>query len=236
MKKVNLLIILLLSSCVIISQDNGIVTADFEKIDFKEIKTEVLAKNSNFNFEKLIKRYQANDTTLDIIDYKYLYYGYTFTDTYEPYARNSEQEKKVNKLLAKQNPTTTDYKNILKITSSVLKQNPFDLDMIWITHLSYSKLRKESEAKKWLYKFDKIIETIFKSGDGLSIETAMTVIDTRHEYIILEITGFVFGGQQSLVSGHYDYLKLKKNQYRIEGLYFNVERLLDVNMQKIKKK
>lgn len=234
MKKINFLIIPLLLSFTISAQENGSVITRFEKIDFKEIKIEVLAKNSNFNFEKLFKRYQSNDTTLDIIDYKYLYYGYTFMDSYEPYAQNSDQGKKINKLLAKQNPSTTDYKNILKLTAGVFKENPFDLDMIWITQLSYSKLRNESKAKKWLYKFDKIIETIFKSGDGLTVETAMTVIDTRHEYIILSIAGFEFGGEQSLVSRHFDYLKVKKNEYEINGLYFNVERLLDVNMTKFK--
>ncbi len=234
MKKIKLLIIALLLSLKIFAQDNEIEITRFEKIDFKDIKMEVLAKNSNFNFEKLFKRYQANDTTLDIIDYTYLYYGYTFMDSYEPYAQNSEQEKKINKLLDKPSPSTTDYKNILKITTEEFKENPFDLDMIWITHISYSKLRKKTEAKKWLYKFDKIIETIFKSGDGLTVETAMTVIDTRHEYIILSISGFEFGGQQSLVSRHYDYLKINKNEYGIDGLYFNVERLLDVNMTKFK--
>ena len=234
MEKVKLLIIALLLSLKIFAQDNGSVITSFEKIDFKDIKTEVLAKKSNFNFEKLFKRYQLNDTTLDIVDYKYLYYGYTFTDSYEPYTQNNEQEKKINKLLDKPNPSTTDYKNILKLTTEIFKENPFDLDMIWITHISYSKLRKKTEAKKWLYKFDKIIETIFKSGDGLTVKTAMTVIDTRHEYIILSISGFEFGGEQSLVSGNYDYLKIKKNEYNIEGLYFNVERLLDINMQKFK--
>ncbi|RLD74974.1 MAG: hypothetical protein DRJ10_16140, partial [Bacteroidetes bacterium] len=133
MEKVKLLIIALLLSLKIFAQDNGSVITSFEKIDFKDIKTEVLAKKSNFNFEKLFKRYQLNDTTLDIVDYKYLYYGYTFTDKYEPYAQNSEQEKKINKLLGKPNPSTTDYKNILKLTTEIFKENPFDLDMIWIT-------------------------------------------------------------------------------------------------------
>jgi len=234
MIKVNILIIFLLFGYLVSSQDNGNVTRNFEKINFKDIKTEVLAKNSNFNFENLFKRYQANDTTLDIVDYKYLYYGYTYTDMYEPYSSNSDEEEKINKLLGKKNTSITDYKTILKTTAKVFKENPFDLDMIWITHISYSKLRKEAEAKEWLYKFDKIIETVFKSGDGLSVETAMTVIDTRHEYIILQIAGFEFGGEQSLVSRHYDYLKINKNEYGIEGLYFNVERLLEVNIKKFK--
>ncbi len=227
MRKFNLLIVFMVLNCLTHAQEAETEVRQSTKIDFEDIETETKAKNSIFNFDKLYKRYELNDTSLDVVDYKHLYYGFTFTHRYSPRRRNEEEEKKVNKILAKSSPTYSDYKNILKISENVLKQNPFDIDMIWVTHLAYSGINSRSNAKKYLYKFDKIVETIFLSGDGLSTKTAMTVIDSRHEHIILNIAGFEFSGEQSLVSKHYDYLKLKANKYDLEGLYFNIERIIE---------
>jgi len=86
------------------------------------------------------------------------------------------------------------------------------------TFLYFYSLRKFSVS-------DKIITTILSSGDGVSKETAMHVISTRDEYIIINVLGFTYGGSQSLVKGNYDYLTLMQNEFDLKGFYFSVERL-----------
>ena len=115
MKKIQLTAIMLVFCVISYAQEDELEVRRSTKIDFNDIKNEVLAQNSIFNFDKLFKRYQANDTTLDVVDYKHLYYGYTFTHKYSPSRRNEVDEKKVNKILAKPSQTYSDYKNILKM-------------------------------------------------------------------------------------------------------------------------
>ncbi len=78
-----------------------------------------------------------------------------------------------------------------------------------------------AEFTKRRVQMSMIINTLENSGDGLSKKTAYYVISIAHEYELITILGFDFGGQQSLIE-HYDYLKLSENDQQISGLYFYV--------------
>ena len=75
--------------------------------------------------------------------------------------------------------------------------------------------------EKKIVQLDIIVDALMSSGDGISKETAFYVINTSHEYALLGILGFGFGGQQSLIE-HYDYLTLAENKEGVKGLYFDV--------------
>lgn len=62
-------------------------------------------------------------------------------------------------------------------------------------------------------------------GTELKKKTAFNIIYSSHEYAVLNILGFKFGGQQSLIE-HYDFLKVNKNKYNIEGCYFDISPIL----------
>ena len=52
------------------------------KPNFKEIEKSIKDKNSPFFYAKLMERYSNNDTALTIEEYHYLYYGFSFKDTF----------------------------------------------------------------------------------------------------------------------------------------------------------
>jgi len=76
---------------------------------------------------------------------------------------------------------------------------------------------------------------ILSSGDGRTEESAFHVISVSHEYDILQVLGFEFGGQQSLTTKDCDYLAVKENEYDIKGFYFNVQMLLEKEKDLFKK-
>ncbi len=84
------------------------------------------------------------------------------------------------------------------------------------------------ELEKSLVFFNKyymLIETILSSGDGLSPETAMVVLNTSDEYSVINAIGFQ-AEMQSLtrINGkNYDIIKLFENDYNIEELYFDID-------------
>ena len=66
------------------------------------------------------------------------------------------------------------------------------------------------------------------TGNGLTDSTAMYVISVDHEYDMISLLGYKFGGGQSLISnknGSMDKMKIQKNDNNIDALYLNVDRL-----------
>ena len=79
---------------------------------------------------------------------------------------------------------------------------------------------------------------IYFSGDGLTDSTAMYVISVDHEYDMIGLLGYRFGGTQALVrrKGHaMDKMAILKNDEGITFLYFNVDRLFESFMKPGKK-
>ncbi|HHL51870.1 MAG TPA: DUF4919 domain-containing protein, partial [Flammeovirgaceae bacterium] len=177
-----------------------------------------------YYYPPLMQRYRNNDTTLTASDYRHLYLGYTFQPTYKPYGKASQTED-INELIAKENKTAADFEKLRQLSMEVLQDYPFDIKAIYNMGVTEDELGNKAAAAKWFFKFEKILTTILDTGDGLSKPTAWHVITVADEYVLLSIVGLPFGGEQQLID-HYDYLKLADNEYGIEGVYFDISRML----------
>src|SRR5574344_2025756 len=104
-KLIYIIIIALLIPIALSAQKKDKIT--IEKPDFDKIKTETLNPKSKFYFPKLMKLFLANDTTMDVSQYRYLYYGYLFQEDYNPY-RTSEFSDVIEPLYFKENRTRED--------------------------------------------------------------------------------------------------------------------------------
>ena len=80
--------------------------------------------------------------------------------------------------------------------------------------------------QKKLTQLRTIVDVLMSSGNGKTKEDAFYVIDISHEYNLLSILGFQFGGSQHLIE-HYDYLSVAENNQNIEGFYFDVSPCLN---------
>ncbi|CAL2090445.1 DUF4919 domain-containing protein [Tenacibaculum sp. 190524A05c] len=214
MKKL-LLLSFVVTSFVLNAQD-----WDFEKPDYDKIEKNIKEKDSNLFYELLMKRYKEADSTMTLKEKRHLYYGYQFDEKYSPYS-TSDFSDSLRVVLNKKSLDSLDYTNIVTFTNKILEENPFDLRAINYQLFALEKKGDTATFNKKVIQLYIIVDSLLSSGTGKSKEDSFYVLFTSHEYDLLSILGFKFGGSQSLIE-HYDYLTLEKNEANIEGLYFDV--------------
>ncbi len=192
----------------------------FEKPNYKKIEKEISQEESNFYYKSLFERYQNGDTTLNLQEKRHLYYGEIFQDNYSPFG-TSDYTDSINIVLNNNTLTDTDYQNIIRFSDLILLNNPFDLQALNYALFACDKSGQKDLSDKKYAQMNVIFDAVLSSGDGLKKESAFYVIYISHEYAVLNILGFEFAGQQSLIE-HYDFLKVNNNKYHIEGFYFDV--------------
>jgi len=199
---------------------------NFKKPDYKKIKKEIQNPKSEYYYPVLYDRYVKSDTTLTILDYRALYYGFIFDAKYSPYGR-SDYADSLNLIYDKDSLTIMDYQEIVRFENKVLEDYPFNLRDVYGLANAYYQLGDTAAMELAGFRLNMLAETILSTGNGKTEKTAWHVIAVGHEYDILSYYGFLFGGQQSLTTGGCDYLELAPNEYEIEGFYFDVNVLLN---------
>ena len=195
--------------------------------DMTQIKAEVNNAQSPYYYPALVAKYHSKDTTMTIEEYRYYYLGYTFQEDYNPY-RRSEFAHQIDHLYKQgRKLSVAEYENLVKFAQQTLNDDPFDLRQINILIYALKGVNKHKEAALWQYRLDHIIDAILSTGDGLTPESAWYVIYPTHEYIVLNCLGMK-GIEFVFVDPCYDYIEIEENNRRIDGFYFNVERILDV--------
>lgn len=195
------------------------------KPNYKKIKKSIQKKSSEFYYPVLMERFKDGDSTMTIDEKRHLYYGYTNDDGYSPYSR-SEYRDSLREILKKPELNDKDLNNMHKFTDSMLVKKPFNFDAMNYQLYVFDKKQDTINFNKTIDKINILLDAILSSGDGEEKKTAFYVIETSHEYFLLNILGFKFGGSQSLIE-HYDYLEVAENDAGIEGLYFDVSPCLD---------
>ncbi len=196
-----------------------------EKPNYSKIEKAIKKDQSELYYPKLMQRFLDSDTGMSPEEKRHLYYGFSFQPGYAPYG-HSDYEDSLNSILEKGSPNEQEYEKMIRFADSALLYNPFNNRVINAQLVAYEKLGNTDSFDKKLNQMRIIFDALFSSGDGRSKKTAFYVIYTSHEYDLLNVLDFEFGGEQSLIE-HYDYLKVAPNSYGIEGLYFDVSPCLN---------
>jgi len=219
MKKIILLFtILILSVNASFSQENS-----FKKPDYDLIKKNIEDKSSNYYYPKLLERMISNDTLLDNEDYRHLYLGYVFNPKYSSFFKSSTEEK-LRKYYQSEKINEKEYDEIIKLGEQSIKEFPFDLRQMNYLAYIYHLKGDEISAKNISNRFHKIILAIMSTGDGQKCETGLHVISVSHEYVILNLFKLQ-NISQSLVE-NCDYMAFEKGKYKVDGIYFSIEKIL----------
>lgn len=201
-----------------------------KKPDFDSIKIETQNPNSKYYFPKLMKLYESNDTVMNIEQYRYLYYGYTFQEDYNPY-RKSEFSDIIEPLYFKTKHTPAECDTIMKYAELSLADNPFDLRQMTFFIIALKEKKKNARASIWQYRLNHLVGAILSSGTGTK-ESPWYVISPAHEYNILNFIGLVATGHEA-IGNDIDYLKVKKKDAKShDGYYFDVSMIIDVYTRK----
>jgi hypothetical protein len=198
----------------------------FRVPDYDSIKKEISDSASIYYYPKLLSRLIKLDTTLTNEDFRHLYYGYIFQPEYQPYWR-SPYENQLVRYYRNEKIEEKDYDEIIQLSFESINEFPFDLRQLNFLAYVYHMKGDDSTARKLSFRFDGTLEAILSSGDGKTCETGFHVISVAHEYIIVNYFGFHVKSQT--LSGTCDVLGLEPDERNIESLYFNIEKLMEVN-------
>lgn len=151
---------------------------NFVKVNMDEIRNEVSNPDSEFYYPKLIKRLNASDTTLGVMDYRHLYYGFVFQDNYT--GLNNVRKKEIYELIENKK-----LKRAMDVCDSVLMDVPVSLSMNFIKLFLAQKMNENSfETIVFKKRYLGILLTILTSGDGKTSKTGYKTILISDDYDI----------------------------------------------------
>lgn len=141
-------------------------------------------------YDKLLKRFVDNDTTLTDEEMNVVYYGAVFQKNYNPYSTHKKEKKFFNYY------NNTKFKKALRIGEKILKKEPLNFKIVFKLLACAYALKDEKKIEKYGFYYAKILNTILSSGDGLSPETAFVVIDVDHERTFISQLGLSFSNHR----------------------------------------
>lgn len=200
-----------------------LILITFVSFGQKSFDLNVIKSNADSDsYNQLLNRYIANDTTLSLDDYIFIYYGHAFRDNFKRYSVH-DSVRVLNNYLNNE-IDSIDFHKVLCYTNDILTDYPFNIEQVLINVFAYDRLGNKDSSAIWYYKYDKLIRSIMASGDGYSPKTAYIVTKISDEYSLLKAFGLNFSSQ-SLMSEQdkfYDIMTVEQNQYDIDKLYFDI--------------
>jgi hypothetical protein len=158
-----LLVISLFVSVGIYSQD-----LDFNyQSDFDSILELSKDKDSEFNYEKLLIRFNSNDSTLTDYEILSLLIGFTGTPQYIPYGYK-KIEFQIQSLVEE-----GKFREAISKADSLLSLVPLSLYAINYKIFAFSELGQQDSVQYCLWKSKRIFNVMSGTGDGKSAETAI---------------------------------------------------------------
>jgi hypothetical protein len=214
----NIFRVFLSAMLTILLSANSSFSQKISNIDFDLVKKKTEDKNSAYYYPALIKRFINGDSTLKAQDYGYIYYGYVFSEYYNPY-NESEKEKQFSEAYK-----NAEFGNAVLLGEEALLTDPVNPGILFKLLICYDQMGKKAKAKEVARRYFNIIQCIYASGDGKSGNTAYVVIRVADEREVTDDMDLKVL-KQSLEPGNIDLLEMEyPNEKDISALYFNVSK------------
>jgi len=188
-------------------------------VNFDEIKATISQPGAS-NYQNLLKRAAATDSTLTPNDYKLLYFGQIFQSNYSPYgdamglrdAGKLMQDRKFNEAVA--------------AADVYLKDHPVSLGAIFLRLSALYQQDKKPEMMPWIILLKRLIGAITSSGDGKTEKTAMVVVHVSDEYDVMSSLQVQMTNQTITKTQCEKITLTQPNSIGLTELYFNVSKPL----------
>ena len=171
-------------------------------------------------YDSLLSRFQAQDTTLSIVDLQAVYYGSAF------YGNPSKglNNKRLNAIFEAEGN-----KGAILYVDSVLTSSPLNLDALRTRFILAYNENDSVATRAYLWKYDRLLDAIYATGDARSEKTALHVVCVDDEYTIMYYVMQVNPEGQTLTSSLCDKIDIvTKNGIKLP-VYFDVQLVLALN-------
>lgn len=221
----------LLLTLILMFVSTSINSQVYETVDMLKIKKAISDENSPYFYPTLYSRYSDNDTSLNLVEYRHLYYGHALQPYFNPnLSKRNDSMLALRKYL---NAGEVDFKRVIEMANFVLRLDPFYIDGIYMLSIAYDKIGDRVNTALWIDKYSKIIRTIWYSGNGQTPETAFTVLSTADEYSLLESMKVKYKERSPVqINGKpYDLIRVEPNEKGYETIYFDIELFYGKDLQ-----
>jgi hypothetical protein len=203
------------------------IKSQFNDFTFEldKIVAECNDSTSDYFYPILFQRYVNNDTSLTFLDYKHLYYAFTYQDFWEPFPAICDIETQRFDIKRKSVLEANDYDTLYKYSMLILEKLPFTVSYLQDI-VSYYELKEDYQmVRLYKTKISMISRIIRSSGDGLSENTPFYINSSGDEveflkYLSLSPVPVYDNGFE--MNGNYDILRLKKNSEKLKRCYFYI--------------
>lgn len=206
------------------SQDTSYLTPVAPNAE--QIKLSVYNSNSDYFYPKLFERYFLGDTTLNLEEYRHLYYGYAYQDSYRPLETLNYADS-ITYTLSQNKSDSVLSSNIIDdleyYIEKALKVEPFNLNYLNFMAFIKGGSGDSETAKMYSYKLKMVKQTIFSSGSGLSKDSPWHVLYNSDEQDILNSFGVKYS-KPMLVTRDIEYFHLPIKNNGNRGYYFDISR------------
>lgn len=191
------------------------------KEDFKKVLAKTQDPNDDLSYDKLLKRFTANDTTLTDYEVLALLIGFTGKPEYRPYW-DLDMERKIYSL-----NDGKKYQEGLDSANKFLKTHPLSVKVLFEKSYSFHKLEQKDSADYYLYQGRRIFKAMYFSGDGKTSENPTFALGPAdgQDYII-KFAGAKIGmmGSGRDKSGNFlDILEARFDDGQSMKLYFIIQ-------------
>ncbi len=129
--------------------------------------------------------------------------------------------------------TIREQKEIVRNAELALRDNPFDIQSMYMLSRLLQDMGKNMSARIWDYRLENLLGAIISSGSGKTKDDPFVVVSPDHEYFLLEVLGYDVDDYAFEEPG-FDYLKVHPiDASRIpssktpSGFYFDVRPLIE---------
>ena len=195
--------------------------------DFKTILVRTKDTKDKLSYDKLLKKFKSNDTTMTNYEVLALLIGYTDKPDYKPY-QDLDTEREIYNLNGEKK-----YKEALDKANKFLKTHPVSLKTLFEKSYVFHKLGKEDSASFYLSKGRQIIEAMRFSGDGKTKETPIFALGPADGQDYISKNGATIGimGSGKDSKGNFlDILEAKLDNEKTLTLYFIIQHATDKMM------
>jgi hypothetical protein len=206
MKKLVFIIALLFSTGFSYSQK-------ISNVDFDAIKRKLDADPGLY--KQLLDLFIQADSTLSNEDYYLVYYGQCFQPSYDPNSVDHENYDKFKEYYSAEN-----YVRALPYAMKIIDKKPLDMEMTLKALLCYYSLNDDTNRLKLLPRYNNMILTIHRSGNGLSEATAFVSMNMGDNYELM--TTMKVEWSSSKTKGECVVYTLKENKNHVKEVYFNI--------------
>lgn len=189
--------------------------------DFAKILARTKDQNDSLSYDKLLKRFQVNDTTLSDYQVLALLIGFTDKKEYKPYS-DLDTERKIFDLNG-----DGKYKEALDSATVFLKTHPLSVKALFEKSYSFHKLGAVDSARYYAYKGRRIFDAMFFSGNGTTIETPTFALgpadgqDFIYKYVGADIGMMASGSDEH--GNFIDILEAEFDSGKMMTLYFVIQ-------------